>query len=71
MDTRIELWLYPMSDVAFIQQIIHLDWDDFTDWQVVDFIDAYCYLKKIHWSEVIAQQEFVKNHSSLFKFFAS
>lgn len=66
METRIELWLYLMSDVAFIQQLIELDWDDFSDWKIIDLINLYCDLKKKYQSEFTAQSEFVKICSDLF-----
>lgn len=66
METRIELWLYLMSDTAFIQQLIQLDWDDFSDGEVIDFINVYCNLKKKYQLEFDAQLEFVKIYSNLF-----
>ena len=45
------------TDLEFIQCIVHLDWDDYTDWEVIDMIDSYCNLREKLWL-LIAQDRF-------------
>ena len=49
------------TDLEFIQYLVHLDWNEFTDWEVIDMIDAYCNLRGTFWP-IIAQDEFCKTY---------